>query len=142
MAVRLPPGAPVPVGSVSIRGPMQRAADIIAADARRLAGWSDRIPGSVHVSVAADGQSATITAGGEAAPQAITFENPGRGMSPPWRRHPVFGRADRPRSEWTWVVQAPRPFMAPAADRSASKAADVLGDGFVAAWARAHRYRQ
>ena len=68
--------------------PMRLAAEIIARDAREISGrWSRRIPGSVKVSVSADGKPATITAGGEAAPVAYTFEGKtsGRAAVSPWR---------------------------------------------------------
>jgi hypothetical protein len=131
-------GVTAPAGAVSVRGGVEKAAEIIAADAREISGrWSRRIPLSIKVSVAADGKSATITAGGDEAPQAIVFENPGGGA---WRRHPVFARGPD-RREWTWVAQVPRPFLSAAAERQASRAADAIGDAFVTAWARSRRFR-
>ena len=131
-------GVTASAGAVSVRGAVKDAAELIAADARKIAGrWSRRIPPSIRVTVAADGKSATITAGGPEAPHAIVFEDPGGGA---WRNHPVFGRPDRTRRDWTWVAQQPRPFLAAAADRQASKAADLIGDGFVTAWARSRGF--
>lgn len=132
-------GATVAVGALGAGGkPMREAAEIIAADARDIAGrWSKRIPPSITVRVSPDGKSATITANThEDAPMAYTFEAPDRRMV--W--HPVFARG-LDRREWTWVPQVPRPFLAPAAERSASKAADVWGEGVVRGWARARGFR-
>lgn len=136
---RLPAGQGVNVGSLGAGGkPMRDAAEIIAADARAIAGtWSKRIPPSIKVSVAADGKSATITAGGAEAPMAFTFEAPGG----QWVSHPVFGRADQTRKEWTWVKQVPRPFLSAAADRAATRAADAWGDAAITGWAKAHGFR-
>ena len=132
---RLPAGQGVTVGRLGAGGkPMAEAAGIIAAGARARAGrWSRRVPLSIKVSVTADGKSATITAGGAEAPQAATFE---LGLS-----HPVFGRPDRTRREWTWVRQAERSFMAAAAEAQATKAADAWGTGVITAWAKSHGFR-
>jgi hypothetical protein len=136
---RLPAGRGVTVGSLGAGGkPMREAAEIIAAEARAIAGtWSERIPPSIKVSVSADGKSAEITAGGPEAPMAFTFEAPGGR----WVSHPVFGRPDRLRKEWTWVKQVPRPFLSTAADRAASKAADAWGDAAITGWAKARGFR-
>lgn len=136
---RLPAGQGVSAGSLGAGGkPVRDAAEIIAADARAIAGtWSKRIPPSIKVNVAADGKSATITAGGSEAPMAYTFEAPGGN----WVSHPVFGRADRTRKEWTWVKQVPRPFLSAAADRAATRAADAWGNAAITAWAKAHGFR-
>jgi hypothetical protein len=117
---------------------MREAAEIIAAEARAIAGaWSERIPRSIKVTVAADGRSAEITAGGAEAPMAFTFEAPGG----QWVSHPVFGREDESRKEWTWVKQQPRRFLSAAADRAATKAADAWGDAVITGWAKAHGFR-
>jgi hypothetical protein len=132
---RLPAGKSISVGRLGAGGkPMRDAAEIVAADARGISGrWSRRVPLSVKISVSPDGKSATITAGGAAAPQAATFE---LGLS-----HPVFGRPDRLRGEWTWVKQIARPFLATAAEARATKAAEVWGDGVITAWAKNHGFR-
>jgi len=107
----------VVAGTSSAR--LREAADLIAADAKRRAGlWSERIPGSFTVTVSGD--VAQVTAGGDPAPMAYTFENP-RGGAGVW--HPVF--ADGPRERWTWVRQDPRPFLEPAAEAMAERAAIV-----------------
>jgi hypothetical protein len=136
---RLPAGQGFSVGSLGAGGkPMQEAAEIIAAQARTIAGrWSKRIPPSIKVTVSADGQSAEITAGGPEAPMAFTFEAPGGR----WVSHPVFGRPGQARKEWTWVKQVPRPFLSAAADQAATKAADAWGDAAITGWAKAHGFR-
>jgi hypothetical protein len=132
---RLPAGQGISVGSLGAGGrPLRDAADIIAADARMSAArWSRRVALSLKVSVSGDGKSAPITAGGAEAPQAATFE---LGLS-----HPVFGRPTMTRKEWTWVKQIARPYLAAAAERQATKAADAWGNGVITGWARNHGFR-
>ncbi len=132
---RLPAGQGISVGSLGAGGrPLRDAADIVAADARTSAArWSRRVPLSIKVSVSGDGKSATITAGGPGAPQAATFE---LGLS-----HPVYGRPTMTRKEWTWVKQIARPYLAAAAERQATKAADVWGNGVITGWAKNHGFR-
>ena len=121
----MPPRSPG--GIVALDGPwtaerLKQAAEVIAADARILAAWSERIPGSVRVyQPTARGRVVTIAAGGVRAPQAYTFEGK-RGGRPVW--HPVFAEGDR--ADWRWVPQTPRPFMRPAAEARAGQAADVF----------------
>lgn len=85
---------------------MRAAAEIIAAEARRLAAsWSVQVPPSVRVS--GGGTSATVSsAAGPSYPNEV-----------PRVRHPVFGHRDR------WVDNAYRPFLAPAAAAKADAAA-------------------
>jgi len=132
---RLPAGQGISVGRLGAGGkPMRDAANVIAASARARSGaWSRRVPLSVKVSVSADGESATITAGGAEAPQAATFE---LGLS-----HPVYGRPTMTRKEWTWVKQIARPFLSAAAEAQATKAADVWGNGVITAWAKKNGFR-
>jgi hypothetical protein len=115
--------------------PMRLAAEEIAAAAREISGrWSSKIPASIKVSVSSDGKSATITAGGPEAPAAYVAEGKPSGAP---RRHPVYGRADRPRSEWTWRDWAPpRPFMQQAVDQAADKAADRWASSLIGEWAK------
>lgn len=113
---------------------LKQAAEIVAADARRIAGtWSRRIPPSVTVTASTN--VAVITAGGPEAPMAWTFEQQGGSRE---GYHPVYGQG--PRSEWHWKWQAPRPFLAPAAeamaDAAAGQFANVIDD-----WARMLGYR-
>lgn len=85
------------------------AAEIIAAEARRLAGmWSKTIPDSIAVEV--KGNSATVSTGADPAYPNETGS-----------RHPVYARGDD-RKKWTWVKGNKRPFMGPAVDAKASDA--------------------
>ncbi len=85
------------------------AAEIIAAEARRIAGrWSTTIPGSIEVEV--KGDTATVST---AAPAAYPNETDSR--------HPVFARGTD-RRKWTWVKGNDRPFLGPAVDAKASDA--------------------
>ncbi len=96
---------------------LREAAQIVADDAKlRSARWSRRVPLSVRLMGGA--RSVTIVAGGPAAPQAYTME--GRRSGAPIA-HPVYGRNDRPRSDWTWVKQPPRPFLMEAIDSKANE---------------------
>jgi hypothetical protein len=102
-----------------IRTRLLRAANVIADRARAIsATWSTRVPASVRL-YQPTARGVTIAAGGTRAPQAYTFENPRGGLGV-W--HPVYGHG--PRSEWHWVRQTPRPFLAPAGDEAAGQAAD------------------
>jgi hypothetical protein len=113
--------------------PLKEAAELIAGEARRISGkWSTRIPGSIKVSVASDGSSATITAGGPSAPAAYPAE--GRSNGRPVN-HPVYGRADRSRRQWGWAPWSPpRPFMVQALDATIDKAANKWADELIRAW--------
>lgn len=86
--------------------------DAIAAEAS----FSSRIPGSLRVraTYAARGAVVRVEAQRKKAPHAAAINNRGR---PGWFRHPVYGRPDRTRKEWTWVKQQGVPFM----DRGAAK---------------------
>ena len=115
---------------------LRAAAEIIAQDARRRsARWSRRVPTSVRLQGGA--RSVTIVAGGRAAPQAYTMEGRRSGAA---IAHPVYGRPDRTRKEWTWVKQLPRPFLREAIDAKSDQAlaefAKVIDD-----WAHAKGYR-
>ena len=129
-------------GIVPLNGPwiparLKQAAEVIAADARVLSAWSERIPGSVRVypTLTRGGTAVTIAAGGVRAPNAYTFEGK-RGGRPVW--HPVF--AEGARSDWRWVPQTPRPFMRPAAEARAGQAADVFAK-IVGDWAAASGFK-
>lgn len=112
-----------PAGDAAQSRRLREAADIVAADARRNAGaWSVRIPPSIGVTTASS-NVAVITAGGPEAPMAWTFEQPG---GPREGYHPVFGHG--PRSEWHWVRQDARPFLAPAAEAMADRAAGAFAN--------------
>lgn len=99
-------------GDLELMNRLRRAAQIVVDDAkRRSAEWSVRTPPSIHL--IGGSRRVDIVAGGRAAPMAYTME--GRANGAPIA-HPVFGRPDRLRSEWTWVKQPPRPFLREAID--------------------------
>ena len=135
--------------------PLRDAAETIAAKAREISGqWSARVPASIRVTVTSDGNTATIIAGGPAAPQAYTME--GRANGKPIA-HPVFGHGTRirgplirdPRTKrlrheppgWTWAKQTPRPFLQEAADSAIDAAADKWGKEVIEAWSRSSGFR-
>lgn len=81
----------------SLTSKLQEAAEIVAAEARRIASsFSKRIPLNTTVQTSADGSVRIIT-DGRTAPNAASFEDA--------QRHPVFGHQDR------WVKQDSRPYM-------------------------------
>lgn len=89
-----------------------QAAEVIAGEARRLAGtWSTSIPDSITVEVS--GNTAIIYTDAPAAyPNEVLRV-----------RHPVFGpTAGRP--DPPWVTNKHRPFLAPAVDAKAGDAMD------------------
>lgn len=82
---------------------LKAAAEPVVMEAKALASWSSRIPGSVR---AGGGMNKiVIRAGGAKAPHAAAYEHQGR---PGVFRHPVFG------NRGNWVEQKARPFLAPA----------------------------
>jgi hypothetical protein len=80
-------------------------AAVIAADARRRASWSRRIPRAIVSSVIAKGAQITVRAA--TAPHGPLYEGSGRGGS---FRHPLFG------NRRSWYQQRTRPFVQPAVD--------------------------
>lgn len=108
-----------PTVYAAIRKAMRPAMLPVAAEARKRAGFSDRIPGSV--TVGSRGAVGFVQAGGKRAPDAAPLEHGGRSGT---FRHPVFGRGDR--ANWKWVNQPAKPFLHPAADEAAPAVADVL----------------
>ena len=100
---------------------LQQAGEVIAARARELSSWSERIPGSIRT-ISRGGDEVLIAAGGPAAPYAITFEAP---HAANWR-HPVFARGPD-RSKWVWRPQIPpRRFLLPAANEEFGPAAKIV----------------
>jgi hypothetical protein len=108
---------------------MRDAGEVIRGDAaRRAAAWSHKIPPSGRVESVRDDE-VLIIFGGISAPNAYPFEV--RGV-----RHPVFGRSGAERTSvaagtghgrgWTWVLNDWRPFLTPAAEENADKAASVI----------------
>ena len=99
-------------------------ARIVAEDARGLASWSSKIPGSIKAS--AQGiNTAVVRAGGKSAPDAAPFEHAGASGS---FRHPVFGRKDEP-----WVEQPAKPFLHPAAMDRLDATVSALEDAVITA---------
>lgn len=80
------------------------AGEIVAAEVRKNADFSTKIPGSVGVR--RRGTRVRIQAGGTKAPDAAPLENHG---NPGTFRHPVFGNFD------VWVSQPARPSLTKAA---------------------------
>lgn len=102
-------------------GDLGAAAAIVADKAREMAGWSQKIPPSISVSVS--GRVATITAD---APNARPAELR--------LRHPLFGDRDH------WYGPPGAPFLAPAADAAAGAAMARYAQK-IDGWARKAGYR-
>lgn len=101
---------------------LRQAAQIVADDAKLRSGrWSRRVPLSVRLQGGA--RSVTIVAGGQDAPQAYTMEGKNSGAP---IAHPVFGRSDELRTDWTWVKQIPRPFLREAIDAKSDEMLDAF----------------
>ena len=108
---------------------LREAAQVIADQAKaNAAGWSARVPESIHISGGASGVS--ILSG---APPSYPNEIAGV-------RHPVFGGRGTRRPKAPWVTNQHRPFLAPAADEkideAAEKFAQVIDD-----WAHDRGYK-
>ena len=108
---------------------LREAAQVIADQAKaNAAGWSARVPESIHISGGASGVS--ILSG---APPSYPNEIAGV-------RHPVFGGRGTRRPKAPWVRNQHRPFLAPAADEkideAAEKFAQVIDD-----WAHDRGYK-
>jgi hypothetical protein len=88
------------------------AADVIADEARRLAGqWSTSIPDDIHVEV----RDRTATIWTDAGP---AYPNEVEGV-----KHPTFGHKP-------WVTNQHRPFLGPAADAKASDAMERFAERY------------
>jgi hypothetical protein len=83
---------------------LKAAAEPIAADARRRASWSTRIPGAIRVGVSRSRArpGATIRVATANAPHARPYEGFGKKSF----RRQVYGKA--------WVTQPTRPYLMPA----------------------------
>lgn len=94
------------------RPKLRQAGELIAADARNRASWSQRIPGTIKVrtSFRFERETVTVTAGGPNAPHARPYEGSRRDPF----RHPVHADPNKTRGDWTWVSQAARPYLIPA----------------------------
>jgi hypothetical protein len=111
-----------------LRPALRASGEDMAADARTRAGWSSRIPATIKVrsSFRADREGVEIVAGGPSAPHARPYEGLSSGSSGKFR-HPVYAdAANLTRKGWTWVDQATRPFLMPAAEAGVEKATQNL----------------
>lgn len=115
-----------PATRKAIRPKLREAGQSIVDDAKTNAAWSSRIPATIKmvVSFRADREGVTITAGGPSAPHARPYEDvTGKGKF----RHPVFAdSANLTRKAWSWVDQASRPFLLPAAQANEVTATNSL----------------
>jgi hypothetical protein len=106
-------------------GDLGEAANVIADEARRLAGWSQQIAGDINVESSGDGRTATVwTDAGPAYPAETGA------------RHPLFAQGERgmPGSRgwghWYTPAAQQKPFLGPAADAKASDAMDRYAQKF------------
>jgi hypothetical protein len=103
----------------AVRPKLRKAGQLVADDAKQRASWSSRIPGTVRVrtSVRANRENVKVLAGNASAPHARPYE----GLSSQGNtfRHPVYGRD-------TWVSQATRPFLFPAAAANEVQAGELI----------------
>lgn len=98
-----------------MRKGLRRGGDIVRDEAKGLASWSTRIPGSIRVRTT--GIRVSVIAGNKNAPHAAAFEHEG---VPGFFRHPVFGNRD------VWVNQRARPYLRPAAESNSDEVADAV----------------
>ncbi|TKG58895.1 HK97 gp10 family phage protein [Prauserella endophytica] len=109
---------------------IRRAAQPIAADARRRASWSKRIPKAIKLGtrLSKKVQGVSIRVDSKIAPHARPYEGIGtRGDS---FRHPVFGTGDRrgAHSQDKWVSQKKRPFLGPAVESKGDSIRDAVDE--------------
>ena len=102
--------AAAPAMAVELPTGLKAAGSVVAEEAKSQSSWSTRIPGSVKTR--ASGTTATVIAGGSAAPDAAPFENRGKTGA---FRHPVFGNVG------VWVSQQARPFLAPSLEAKSTE---------------------
>lgn len=107
--------AAAPLVWAECRLALREAGEVVAADARNRASYSDKIPGSIKV--ATRGAVVKVRAGGDAAPNAAPLENKGRGNP----RHPLFGN----RNYWYTNTGTPA-FLAPALDAKREVVAEMI----------------
>ena len=110
----------------AIRPRLLEAGEVVATEARGLASWSSRIPGTIRVTVSFRlmREEVTVRAGNAGTPHARLFEDiKGKGKF----RHPVFADSARlTRRQWALVDQVSRPFLFPAAQAKAEQATTAL----------------
>jgi hypothetical protein len=100
-----------------LRSGFRKAGQIVLRDARSAAAWSRRIPAAMSLGTSTTAMAAGVVLRVDAnkAPHARPYEGiSGRGDT---FRHPVFGNRE------SWVTQATRPFLAPAAARGRDQVA-------------------
>lgn len=104
-----------------LRPALKTAAEPIMADARVRAGWSQRIPGALVLSVrlGKNTPGVSIRVRQSRAPHGRVYEGiSGEGTF----RHPVFGHRDRNH----WVVQSTRPSVVPAVEAGTDEVLDAV----------------
>lgn len=113
-----------------LRPALRAAGQIVRDAAAQEASWSARIPASLQVVTSAVSRrsSVAIVARQQIAPHARPLEGIAGNAS---FRHPVFGMD-------TWVAQACRPFMRPAAAAKQPAVVELIGDAVHLAIARNH----
>jgi hypothetical protein len=96
-----------------IRPKLRRAGTRVAASAKANASWSTRIPATARVvtSFRYGREGVQVKLGGRGAPHTRPYE----GLTRNPFRHPVHADPRKTRGEWTWVSQAARPMLRPAA---------------------------
>lgn len=96
-----------------IRPKLRRVGGRVAAAAKANASWSSRIPATVRVvtSFRFEREGVAVKLGGRGTPHARPYE----GLTRDPFRHPVNADPRKTRGEWTWVSQAARPMLRPAA---------------------------
>jgi len=104
--------------SKNFKAAMRKVGQMVADDAKSRANWSQRIPGSIKVTVTGNGSRVAVKAGGPRAPHAPAYEGLG-GKST--FRHPVFTRK-------VWTVEKTRPFMVPALQKNLDRAVEMVAD--------------
>lgn len=107
-----------PAGRRNLKTRMEALGQPVAAEARRRAAWSSRIPGAISVRPVVTGTSAGIQVRAAAAdaPHARPFEGLGGAGQ---FRHPVYGNREN------WVSQATRPYLQPAVKANEGRAAEA-----------------
>lgn len=106
--------------------------DKVLPAARSNASWSSRIPGAIKPQVTQ--KQIGLRVARKQAPHGRPFEGLQRGLVSRRGnfRHPVFGRSTQSRSQWTWVSQQNRPFLAPAFvdnhDEAVKAAQEAVGE--------------
>ena len=103
-----------------LRDGVREAGQKVLDAVKERASWSTRIPAAttMSVSLAAKSAGVVIRTSAKRAPHARPLDQGSQGGGGTVDRHPVFGRGDQTRDEWTWVEQPTRPFFSAAAEAS------------------------